>query len=630
MAAVRPLKLKQEQFRPTLPAASNLPFALVLVDHQVVHLGQEYEYVIPEVLSEAAVVGALVEVEFGRSLTQGVIVERRAEPTSAGALKDIRKVLSREPYVKADQIALINAAANLYGTNPWDFIRTCIPPFSKGGEREFITAPERRKISHPESKALPTSLTEFLAKRERFTCAILLPSSTPYWDLIAEISIVRAEFGTVLLLLANERELDLISRALLNRGVEPLGIIATQGKSRRYRNYLISRSYNGGIILGLRSASLTSLPTIMQSCTIIVLDDVDESHYERQSPTWNTRELIRLREEDHSVIYASSTVSLEISARILQGALPIYRFPAPESPKFRSASSTREADYFPLISQGLLTGSVLICVGGSGYVTSFSCQQCRNIALCECGGKLFFPTRGSTPRCSTCTSEFLEWSCSWCHSTKTRVVRSGVAHKAEEFGRSFPRHSVIQSSAQNPIAELPSGSHLVISTPGMEPRGSYSTIIFLELEGRLMRTALKASEELRLQIFRALSMLVKGGEVYLDLPPDDTFLQSILRNNPLMAAERELEARGAADFLPAAINIVITGEILDQAKRLVSDIEGVEVVGPFLRAGKKSALIKAPLARREELIELLRSLNRVQSMRKKGLLTYQINPYSLN
>ena len=627
MAPVKPLQLKRERVQLSRSPASQLHIALVLVEHQILHLEQEYEYLIPEILSERAGVGALVEVEFGNTLTRGIILHRSEEGKSGGELKEVLKVLSREPYLLQEQIDFIKLAAELYGTNPWDFVRSCIPPFSRAGEREFLTMTESPKKVLCSGLDLPTSLSEFLRDLKRFTCAIELPSGTPYWELVAEIALARVQIGTVLILLANERELNSVSASLQKRGVDPVAILTTQGKSDRYRNYLRSRSLEPKIILGLRSSALLSLP---KNSTIIVLDDVDESHYERRSPTWNTRELLRLREVEHSVIYAGTSVSLEIAERVISSALPFYRFPANSSMKFHSATSTGEAPYFELIAEGLRSGSVLVIVGATGYVTSFSCQKCRNVALCTCGGKLYFPSKGVSPRCSTCSTEFIEWSCNWCRGSKPRAVRSGVLRRAEEFGRAFPGYSVVHSSAQSPVPVLPETPCLVLSTPGMEPKGRYAAIIFLDLEGRLMRTTLRAKEDLRLQILRVLSMLESNGNVYIDLPPAEAFLQSILRSNPLLAAERELEERSAASLLPTATNIVISGAALEGATRVLTQLEGVEVIGPFDRAGKLSALVKAPKARTQELVDVMHTLNRVQSMRKEGLLTYQINPYSLN
>lgn len=627
MAQIKPLQLKRELVQLSRPRAFQLHIALVLVEHQIVHLEQEYEYVIPEILSERAVVGALVEVEFGSTLTRGIILNRSGEPKGASELKEVLKVLSGEPYLLQEQIHLIQVAAELYGTNPWDFVRSCTPPFSKAGEREFLARTELPKGAPKVGRGLPTSLSDFLKNLERFTCAIELPSSTPYWELVAEIAIARVQMGTVLIVLANERELNSVAASLQNSGEIPLLILTTQGKSERYRNYLSSRALQPKIILGLRSSSLLALP---RNSTIIVLDDVDESHYERRSPTWNTRELLRLREAEHSVIYAGTSISLEIADRVINAALPFYRFPVSSVVRFHSATSTDEARYFELIGEGLRSGSVLVSVGATGYVTSFSCQKCRNIALCTCGGKLYFPSKGVSPRCSTCSTEFIEWSCIWCFGSKPRALRSGVLRRAEEFGRAFPGYAVIHSSAQNPVPVLPDGHSLVLSTPGMEPKGRYAAIILLDLAGRLMRTTLRATEDLRLQVLRTLSMLEGGGAAYIDLQPAEAFLQSILRGNPLLAAEREIEERSAAFLLPTAVNIVISGDALDGAIRVLAQLEGVEVIGPFLRAGKMSALVKAPRERTQELVNVMRTLNRVQSMRKVGLLTYQINPYSLN
>ena len=64
--------------------------------------------------------------------------------------------------------------------------------------------------------------------------------------------------------------------------------------------------------------------------------------------------------------------------------------------------------------------------------------------------------------------------------------------------------------------------------------------------------------------------------------------------------------------------------------KIFETIPDLEVIGPFLRSGKKSVLLKAPMARMQEIVQLLVQINRVQSMRKEPLLSYRLNPYSLN
>ena len=629
MADLKPLKLRREVARASRARALVNPYAQVLVDHQIFHLDHVFDYLVPESLSESAMVGALVEVEIGHTLTQGIVLERFSERSNHGELKEIVKVLSAAHYVLPDQLLKFEAAAQRYGANPWDFIRSCVPPFSKVGERKALDFEETREEFLPQISPheLPSVLSEKLLSTKKLICAIETPISLPYWKLIAAIAIQRSSVGDVLVIAPNERELLLLNQELITRGANPTVIVTSSGKSERYFKYLQARSKNRKIILGTRS--LVLLP-LAKNSTIIIQDDVDESHYERRSPTWNTRDLVQLREADDSVIFISSTLSLEIANRVAQGSMVLFRFPALERMRVKSSNSELSQDFFSVIREGLKRGSVLVSVGATGYVTSFSCQKCRNIALCECGGKLYFPARSTNPLCATCTAVVIEWQCPWCQGNKPRILRSGVLRKVEEFGRAFSSHSIISSSAQNPVPVLADGKHLVLSTAGVEPRGVYAAVVFLDLEGRLLRTTLRAIEELRLHILRTLSMLEPGGDTYFALPPSDAFLQSLLRRNTLDTVHREIAERDAVFLPPNFFVAVITGIAVGDSMKIFETIPDLEVIGPFLRSGKKSVLLKAPMARMQEIVQLLVQINRVQSMRKEPLLSYRLNPYSLN
>lgn len=630
MALNKPLKLKRETVQLARARAGVEPFVQVLVDHRILHLEQYFEYEVPEVLSTKAIPGALVEIEFGSSITLGVIVDRHEKALSGGPVKPINKVLSGDAYLLQDQLLNIQRAAKLYGTRPWDFIRTCVPPFSKMGEKASRTLPTQKELAVTTPK-LPQVLLERLLSSEHLICAIEIPTSIKYWEVVAAVALARLNLGSVLLLVPNEREAMLLERTLRDLSHEPLLISSSQGKSERYRNYLLARSTTPVVIIGTRSAALFSLRS---DATIICLDDVDESHYERQAPTWNTRELVGLREAEISTIYISNSLSLEIAQRILNSELPLFQFPQAEQIRVKSSSQENDHGYYELIREGLSKGSVLLSVGAVGYVTSFSCQKCRNIATCTCGGKLFFPSKGSSPRCSLCQSVYLEWICDWCQSSKPRMVASGVERRAEEFGRSFPNHQVLTSTAAKPIAVLPEGNNLVLSTPGVEPRGNYSAEIFLDIERRLMRTTLRAGEEIRLQVNRNLSMLVPGGSAYFSLQASDAFLQSIILRKSLVSAAREIEERDGVGLPPHYLTILISGENIDGIVAIFTESFGensaLNILGPFLRAGKKTVLLKAPKHLRGEITQLLQQINKVQSARKSTLLTYQIDPYSLN
>ncbi len=627
MAAIKPLTLKREKVQlPRVQALEN-PYVSVLVDHRILHLEENFEYLIPEIYSSRCVVGALVEVEFGNVLTQGIIIERYQLSRTGGLIKELRKVLSTEPYLLEDQIENVMQSAEFYAARSWDLVRSCVPPFSLMGERRYQSE-NHGNANVPESdEGLPEDLTSFLRSRSRIHCAIEIPISIKYWEVMSSVVISRLHQGAVLLLMPNEREVQVMRTALESLGASTFTISSFQGKSERYLNYLRSRTNPSCVIIGTRSAALLSL---REGSTIVLCDDGDESHYERKSPTWNSRELVQLREGKMSTIYMSVSPSLEVSARVINQELSLYTFPTRAPIKVLSDSASGERNFFELIRSGLAQGSVLISVGATGYVTAFSCQKCRNIALCSCGGRLYLPRQGRTPICAVCQNDYIEWKCPWCEGSSFWIVKSGIERKAEEFGRAFPQYSVIIASSENLIPILPSGNHLVLSTPGVEPRGEYAAEIFLDLEPRLMRTTLRATEESRLQIYRSLSMLTPGGSAYFSLHTSDPFLQSIFRGKSLTNAAREIEERNLVHLPPSFLPIVISSENLEGVIQILQTRIECEIVGPFLRAGRKTILVKVDPVLRPDICELLRQINRVQSMRKLPIMTYLLNPYSLN
>ena len=177
---------------------------------------------------------------------------------------------------------------------------------------------------------------------------------------------------------------------------------------------------------------------------------------------------------------------------------------------------------------------------------------------------------------------------------------------------------------------LPEGNQLVLSTPGVEPRGRYSAIIFLDVERRLLRTTLRATEELRLHVMRTLTMLEPKGSVFFALQSSDNFLQSVFRVNPLLAATREIEERDVVKLPPNSFSALVSGVEVESAIKVLSPLNGVTILGPFLRKAKKTYLVKSSRANRNEIVMLLRQINKIQSMRKEPLIGYELDPYSLN
>ena len=119
------------------PRASVLPYARVRVDTGVFHLDQLYDYQIPEKLTDMVQVGIRVQLPFGGRETEGIVVERVAAPERAGELKSITKVLSVVSIATSQSLDLIDSVADHFACNPWDVIRSAIPPRVASVDKNF-------------------------------------------------------------------------------------------------------------------------------------------------------------------------------------------------------------------------------------------------------------------------------------------------------------------------------------------------------------------------------------------------------------------------------------------------------------------------------------------------------------
>ena len=625
MAETKPLKLRQEKGQLKRETSKTLPYVKVLLDPPALHLDAIYDYSLPELLAEKVAVGSLVEVPFASQEFLGIVVERSNKPSTAGKIKQITRLLSEEPIVTIEQIKSFQNYAQKYGVQPWDFFAAAVPPYSKSGEKG---ARVQRISQKPASASidLPKDLQGYLAGKELLKSFIELPIDEPYWSKVVQIIQVRASLGLVALVLPDEREIEIFSSALRKRGLSVLQLSSSQKKTERFENYMRALSGQVDVVLGTRNVVFTHLS---KGSTLIVFEDQDESHYERRSPTWNTRQIALIRSEEVSVIFLGNTPSLEVADLSKRGWLKHYRFKSKLSCKSYFGNSDDDIDYFPIISRGLSSGSVLICVANTGYVKSFSCQKCRNIAYCKCGGKLTFVKSSTHPECSVCQTKILDWRCVWCSENKPRIISSGANRKAEEFGRSFPKNSTITSTGQNPVAYLAQGKNLVISTPGVEPIGQYSSILFLDLEQQFGRTELRSYEVGLSHILRILTLLKPGGEIYLSLPVNHDVCQMVTRQNTEKLIEREIAERNSAHLPPTYRLLSVDTTEAKKVIKALSDLPGIEIIGPIPRDTSERIIIKAKFREFAGVITRLYEINRVNSLRRKPLMRISVDPFNL-
>ncbi len=640
MVTPRPLKLKaQVGGLGKKSVAAILPVARIWVDTGVFHLDTPFDYWVPEDLSAIVQVGIRVEVEFGSTMHEGIVIERVESSSNTGNLKQILKVLSLNPVATPRTLELFRLVGRRWAGSPYDIIRGAIPPRIASVDKEQSAHnPKPALLSQP-----PAVHSEALTQRKIRTYWAL-PPSIPRQKLIAELVVTRSEFGQVLLIVPDERELLSIEQELLLYFQDENMVRLDGGltRSERYRNFLKVAKGQVDIVLGLRGAIFAPLK---DDATIIVAGESSESLHEPRSPGWNARDvaLMRSGEMDASLILTGYAPSLEVARLIDSGWLGhvssktrknVVAFP-------QTMGELIPSPAFSIIRKAIRQGPVLFLVPRKGYGNSVLCNKCRNIALCTCGGRLELVGAGENPRCVLCRTVYEGWKCGWCQSGEIYLASRGIDRFAEEIGRSFPNTPIINSSGEHIVNTVSSSPCLVISTPGAQPKSQdgYAAVALLEGLRFFGHSELRSTESSREIFFQSAAMAQELNPIFVAIDPTHPIVAALTRWDSTPLVRKELREREAMHFPPYYRFICIDLDTKEAAKFHAGIVQAqkdhrigqeVKISGPLEKTGTMSRLIlSAPVATAASLVDFVHELQRRRSISRKVLFTIRVDPYSL-
>ena len=638
MAQVKPLRLKSQKSKQKPEIATQAPVAQVLVISSVFHLDGTYDYLVPHSESTNAVVGSLVKVDFSGRATQGYIISRREFNPLSDALSQLKYldgVISSLPILTPPLLELLHALALRYGSSILELLPAALPDRSASAERAFSThnfdsVPLAESQTHdPKFKSIFSALEkEKLQTKSISRISVQLGAGLSAYKAIAQILELRSHVSHTLIVVPDQKDIELLSLEIHHKtGTVPLVLGTHLSKSQRYLNFLIANLETPTLILGTRSSIFTTLP---EASTIIVLDDLDESTYDRRAPGWNVRDVALLRASEHSLIFISAFPSLEIARLVSSGWMEALVPQRPIRPRITFDGGHRK--YSQTIHDGLRTGSVLVTTSTPGYINGFLCQKCRNIALCSCGGKLHIDDVGKAPSCSLCSKSYLDWSCTWCGESKIRMVGRGASRIAQELGKAFPGVQVISSTSTHRIDTKPAGRVLAVATLGCEPDGEYSAAVFLDGELNFNRIELRSDEIALSRWLRASSLVKDDGEIFLSLEGSHPVVQAISSRNFQMYIDRTLSQRLQVRFPPFYRMATIQGPQGEISKlfQVLKEEERFEVLGPVSAEGESSKLIlRAEVAHGQNLSDFLLDLRRLRSIKALAPFSVRIDPYAI-
>ena len=627
MATPRLFRLKAELApAPSGPVAESLPIARVRVDTGVFHLDQLYDYSVPEKLSSSAVIGVRVQIPFGGRETEGIVVSRSAKAERAGELKSVTKVLSPHPVATTTSLKLFDAAAEFYCCNPWDLIRSAIPPRVAAVDKEFVPQTSTLNISGGGSLPVFQTLSPFQ------------PSHQQIPDLIEQIK----ARGSILIIAPDEKDVDLLYGELKGIRHQVLRLTSSTSREERYRNFLLSMSIESSIIIGTRSAIFAPVKNLQ---TIIVYKESSPDHFEIRSPGWSTYAIAKLRanSEGLQLIFTGFSPSVRCAFDIDQSqmkyrnekvAVQVQAF-APHD------GALLPGRVFTEIKKALAQGPVLFLAPRKGYGNALLCAHCRNIAMCKCGGRLQVASKGIAPTCVHCGTGYPAWKCSFCARDTQYLAGRGIDRAAEEISRAFPGYPVILSAGEVIKEEVESKPSIVLSTPGAQPLvdGGYSAVVVLDAMRFFAHTDISSQERARELLLESASLINKPGKVLLVIDDSHPIVSAIARWNIAPLLKRELADRQELMLPPTVASAVIVTaaqvapQIVAGLRKALSEgriPDSVRIFGPTVLP-KDQAKVVIHVSHQEwgRLADVLHELQRKRSIAKKDLLNLRVAPYSL-
>ncbi|MBK8757617.1 MAG: primosome assembly protein PriA [Actinomycetales bacterium] len=654
-----------------LPA---LPVAAVVVDSGLAHLDREFEYAVPADLSESAQPGVRVRVRFAGRDVDGFVVARRADAEHEGRLAPLRRVVSPEPVLTPEQIALCRAVAHRYAGVLGDLLRLAIPPRHAAAERALDAHPVPALDPPPAPDpgpwtaypAGPAFLRRIAAGEAPAASWLALPGQPveadwPHALAVAAGTAAAAGRG-VLLVVPDQRDLIRVEAQLI--GLLGAGCVvrltAEQGPQARYTAWLKALRGHVRVVVGTRAAAFAP---VQRLGLVAWWDDGDDLHQEPRAPYPHVREVLALRAQlaGAALLSAGFTRSVPIQQRVesgeyasVTGAPATVRAAAPRviiagegSDPERDGPAARAhlpSAAWRAAKSALADGPVLVQVPRRGYLPALSCQVCRAPAGCpRCHGPMAIPAPGQSGRCRWCAGDFgpQGFVCPHCEGTTLRSATVGARRTAEELGRAFPGVPLVTSGSGEVTAAVPSRPALVVATPGAEPiaEGGYRAALLLDAWALLERADLDAGIE-ALRRWCAAAALVRpadaGGVVVVagvpagqSAPP----VEALVRWDPAWLAARELSERIDLRLPPASAVARLAGSrraVLAAADEVAAAV-AVERLGPLpipatrhtgSGAGDPAAVaqvqvvVRTPLIHAPALAQALTAVRAVRSARK--------------
>ncbi|APX34606.1 primosomal protein N' [Brachybacterium sp. P6-10-X1] len=629
--------------------AEELPVASVRLVGVLPHLDRPFEYAVTPETAEAGP-GMRVRVRFSGRDTEGLVLDRLAEPTTDRALAPLRRLVSTDVVVPPAMMRVCEDVAARSGGTVGDVLRLALPPRHARAEKADRAAAEKEQEKEqeqettaevpdaaaveaaPEPPESPEPSEPAPRPGDRYVglaallsragdrsgpvprAALTLDAADPWTVVTADALADLADGQGALVIAPDQRDVARLSRVLTARGLAHEVLAGTEGPEKRYRTF--RRILRGAtrIVLGNRSAAFAPVRDL---ALVICVDESDDLLEEPRAPYPHVRTVLqcRSREERCALLFLSASDSVPLRALIDAGYLArLDPLPAPVTRvrphivamdqylRDREGASGRSRlpqEAMRVIRRGLARGPVLVQVPRSGYVPAIACTFCGTRAQCpRCAAQLSITGRGGHLHCRVCGRREDGYRCPECDRTRVRAMVIGSTRTAEELSRAFPAVTLLVSGGAHGAledSEVP-GDAIVVATPGAEPSppDRFAAALLLDADAMLGRAAFDADVEAVRRWRNAIALVrsaEQGGEVLVVGTATLPAIRDLVAHRSSAFLDRVLEDRRELDLPPFGRIAEIIGD--KEACRSfleTTDLpDGSEVFGPVDLEGADAA-----------------------------------------
>lgn len=344
---------------------SELPVASVRLVGVLPHLDRPFEYAVtPD--TAAAGPGMRVRVRFSGKDTEGIVLERRAEPTTDRALAPLHRLVSDDVVVPPTMMRVCEDVAERSAGTIGDVLRLALPPRHARAEKADRAAAEKEEAAAAEAEAAedlestesaddaePAATTDAaetghdeqtvpaadpsaeapVAPRhaDRYPglaallsragsaegpvprASLVLDPVDPWTAIAAESIAALGPDRGALVIAPDQRDVARLSRVLTERGIAHEVLAGTEGPEKRYRTF--RRILRGAtrVVLGSRSAAFAPVQDL---ALVICWDEADDLLEEPRAPYPHTRTVLQCRsaEERCALLFLAASESVTMRA----------------------------------------------------------------------------------------------------------------------------------------------------------------------------------------------------------------------------------------------------------------------------------------------------------------------------